>query len=75
MVSQDIPVLGHDVDPNVEEAQAGENEHVVFSVFIDVFQKVTWHVCPVDSGVDVVGHVVPIIKSVLVVKMVDRLIS
>ena len=71
MVSQDIPVLGHDVDPNVKEAQAGENEHVVFSVFIDIFQKVTWHVCPVDSGVDVVGHVVPVVEGVLVVEVVD----
>ena len=40
-------------------------------VFVDVLQKVARHVGPVDTGIDVVRDVVPVVERILVVTVVD----
>ena len=68
-----VPVSTHDIDSNIKEAEAIEYNCTVLSILIEVFQKLSRHVSPVDAAVNVVSDVVTIVKRILVVKVVNRL--
>lgn len=75
MFSKHIPVFGKDVYADIKEAQSVEDQNFVFSILVDVFEEMPRHVSPMNSGVDVMGHVVTIVESVLVVHVVDGLVG
>ena len=70
---ESVPVSAHNIDSYIEEAKAIKDNCAILSILVEVFQKLSWHVRPVDAAVNVVGNVVTIVESILVVKMVDRL--
>ena len=73
MLGQGIPPSHEDMQTYIEKPKPIKHYCVVLCVFLKILQKMRRHVGPMHLRIDMVCHVVPIVKCVLIVKVVHRL--